>query len=131
MLLHALPLVVLMMTLQAQMPCQKQTEPFQTAFQAGIDSDTAIQNSVMRVARQQGQSPAQLEEYVIRLHRLGLAPDEQTFNVLLRAYVAHGQLAEATAILDRMGAAGESLYSICSCESSSSGLDELQSLLHA
>ena len=63
----------------------------------------------MRVAKQQGQSPAQLEEYLVKLHRLGLSPDEQTFNVLLRAYLAHGDLSEATRILDRMGEQGVSI----------------------
>ena len=75
-------------------------------LQAGVEADTAIQNSVMRVARQQGQSPAQLEEYLTRLHKLGLIPDEQTFNVLLRAYLAHDNLTEATRILERMGTQG-------------------------
>ncbi|KAL3161476.1 hypothetical protein ABBQ32_010357 [Trebouxia sp. C0010 RCD-2024] len=74
--------------------------------QAGIEADTAIQNSVMRLARQQGQSPAQLEEYLLRLLTLGLQPNEQTFNLLLRAYLAHGNTVEATRILDRMGARG-------------------------
>ena len=76
-------------------------------LQADVEADTAIQNSVMRVAKQQGQTPAQLEEYLSRLHQLGLKPDEQTFNVLLRAYLAHGNLSEATRILDRMSAQGE------------------------
>ena len=75
-------------------------------LQAGVEADTAIQNSVMRVAKQQGQSPAQLEQYLVRLRNLGLTPDEQTFNVLLRAYVAHGNLSEATRILERMGTQG-------------------------
>ena len=79
-------------------------------LQAGVEADTAIQNSVMRVAKQQGQSPAQLEEYLIKLHRLGLSPDEQTFNVLLRAYLAHSDLSEATRILDRMGEQGVSMW---------------------
>lgn len=74
--------------------------------QAGVEADTAIQNSVMRVAKQQGQSPAQLEEYLVRLHKLGLTPDEQTFNILLRAYVAHGNLREAVNILERLSAQG-------------------------
>lgn len=77
-------------------------------LQAGIEADTAIQNSVMRLARQQGQSPAQLEEYLLRLLTLGLQPNEQTFNLLLRAYLAHGNTVEATRILDRMGARGMS-----------------------
>lgn len=75
-------------------------------LQAGVEADTAIQNSVMRVAKQQGQSPAQLEEYLTRLHKLGLKPDEQTFNVLLRAYLAHGNLSEALRILERMATQG-------------------------
>lgn len=74
--------------------------------QAGIEADTAIQNSVMRVAKQQGQSPAQLEEYLVRLHKLGLSPDQQTFNILLRAYLAHGNLSEAANILERISAQG-------------------------
>ena len=83
-------------------------------LQAGVEADTAIQNSVMRVAKQQGQSPAQLEEYLIRLHKLGLTPDERTFNVLLRAYVAHGNLSDATRILERMGAQGVAHMSLSS-----------------
>ncbi|KAL0025828.1 hypothetical protein WJX79_004020 [Trebouxia sp. C0005] len=74
--------------------------------QAGVESDTAIQNSVMRLAKQQGQSPAQLEQYLIRLHQLGLRPEEQTYNILLRAYAEHGDLKAAAEILDRMGADG-------------------------
>ncbi|KAA6420539.1 MAG: hypothetical protein FRX49_09700 [Trebouxia sp. A1-2] len=66
----------------------------------------AIQNSVMRLAKQQGQSPAQLEQYLIRLHQLGLRPEEQTYNILLRAYAEHGDLKAAAEILDRMGADG-------------------------
>lgn len=71
-----------------------------------MESDTAIQNSVMRLAKQQGQSPAQLEQYLIRLHQLGLKPEEQTYNILLRAYAEHGDLKAAAEILDRMGADG-------------------------
>ena len=78
-------------------------------LQAGIEADTAIQNSVMRLAKQQGQSPAQLEEHLLRLLTLGLQPNEQTFNVLLRAYLAHGNAGEATRILDRMGTHGMTL----------------------
>lgn len=74
--------------------------------QAGVESDTAIQNSVMRLAKQQGQSPAQLEQYLIRLHQLGLKPEEQTYNILLRAYAEHGDLKAAAEILDRMGTDG-------------------------
>lgn len=70
--------------------------------QAGIQSDTAIQNSVMRVAKQQGQTPAQLEGYLAHLRRLGLQPDKQTFNVLVRAYVAHNDLQGAANVLERM-----------------------------
>lgn len=78
-------------------------------LQAGVESDTAIQNSVMRLAKQQGQSPAQLEQYLIRLHQLGLKPEEQTYNILLRAYAEHGDLKAAAEILDRMGADGTHL----------------------
>ena len=74
-----------------------------------MESDTAIQNSVMRLAKQQGQSPAQLEQYLIRLHQLGLKPEEQTYNILLRAYAEHGDLKAAAEILDRMGADGTPL----------------------
>lgn len=74
-----------------------------------MESDTAIQNSVMRLAKQQGQSPAQLEQYMIRLHQLGLKPEEQTYNILLRAYAEHGDLKAAAEILDRMGADGTHL----------------------
>lgn len=76
-------------------------------LQAGIASDTAIQNSVMRVAKQQGQTPAQLEGYLVHLHQLGLKPDEQTFNVLLRAYGAHQDLQGASNLLERMDKAGK------------------------
>lgn len=79
-------------------------------LQAGIESDTAIQNSAMRLARQQGQSPAQLEQYLLRLRKLRLQPSEQTFNTLLRAYAEHGNLRAATGILDRMDADGTHLY---------------------
>jgi len=78
-------------------------------LQAGVESDTAIQNSAMRLAKQQGQSPAQLEQYLIRLHQLGLKPEEQTYNILLRAYAEHGDLKAAAEILDRMGADGTHL----------------------
>ena len=71
-----------------------------------MESDTAIQNAVMRLALRQGQTPAQLEAYLARMLKLGLQPNEQTFNVLLRAGTAHGQLAQAASILDRMNAAG-------------------------
>lgn len=81
-------------------------------LQAGIEADTAIQNSIMRLARQQGQGPAQLEEYLLRLLTLGLQPNEQTFHVLLRAYLDHGNTVEATSILDRMGAHG---MGMCCC----------------
>lgn len=84
-------------------------------LQAGIESDTAIQNSVMRVAKQQGQSPAQLEAYLEQLRKLGLQPDEQTFNVLLRAYVAYGNLEGASDILERMVEDGESPCLIYMC----------------
>ncbi len=60
----------------------------------------------MRMAEQQGQFPSQLEDYLVRLRRLGLRPDEQTFNILLRAYAAHDDLEAATGILDRMEADG-------------------------
>ncbi len=85
-------------------------------LQAGVESDTAIQNSVMRLAKQQGQSPAQLEQYLIRLHQLGLKPEEQTYNILLRAYAEHGDLKAAAEILDRMGADGtqSGLWVLCS-----------------
>ena len=61
----------------------------------------------MRVAKQQGQTPAQLETYLAHLHLLGLQPDEQTFNVLLRAYIAHNNLQGAADVLDRMTDHGE------------------------
>lgn len=77
-------------------------------LQAGIQSDTAIQNSVMRVAKQQGQTPAQLEGYLAHLRRLGLQPDKQTFNVLVRAYVAHHDLQGAANMLERMVSDGQS-----------------------
>lgn len=74
-----------------------------------MESDTAIQNSVMRLAKQQGQSPAQLEQYLIRLHQLGLKPEEQTYNILLRAYAEHDDLKAAAEILGRMGTDGTHL----------------------
>ncbi|DBA79649.1 TPA: hypothetical protein ACH3X1_008327 [Trebouxia sp. C0004] len=95
------------MTLAEQQGCPEILLPVLEGMQqAGVESDTAIQNSEMRLAKQQGQSPAQLEQYLIRLHRLGLKPDEQTYNILLRAYAEHGDLKAAAEILDRMGADG-------------------------
>ena len=60
----------------------------------------------MRAAQHQGQSPAQLEAHVKGLQELGLEPTEQTFNVLLRAHAAAGNLVAAAEVMDRMSAAG-------------------------
>lgn len=68
----------------------------------------------MRVAKQQGQTPAQLEGYLAHLRRLGLQPDKQTFNVLVRAYVAHNDLQGAANMLERMINDGES-FNFCGC----------------
>lgn len=76
-------------------------------LQAGVSVDSAIQSCVMRVATQQGKTPAQLEEYLLRLLKLRVKPSEQTFNALLRAHLAHGDAAAANRILDQMGAQGE------------------------
>ena len=76
-------------------------------LQAGVKSDTAIQNSLMRVAQQQGQSPAQLEAYLEQIYQWGLQPDQQTFNVLLRAYAAEQDLEGASDVLERMAEHGE------------------------
>lgn len=67
----------------------------------------------MRVAKQQGQNPAQLEAYLGHLQLLGLQPDEQTFNVLLRAYIADSNLQGAAGVLDRMTDHGESTALQC------------------
>lgn len=75
-------------------------------LQASVALDTALQNSVMRMALHQGRTPAQLEAYLLRLRGMGLKPDAQTFNVLLRAYAARGDLQAATETLERMGAEG-------------------------
>ena len=68
--------------------------------------DTAIENSLMRAAQHLGQSPEQLEGHLQGLQELGLQPTEQTFNVLLRAHAAAGNLQAATEIMDRMNMAG-------------------------
>ena len=98
------------------------------ALQAGVESDTAVQNSLMRLAQRQGQTPAQLEAYIARLQKLGLQPDQQTFNVLIRACAAHSQLDQASGILDRMSAAGVSL---CSLPSTCNGFWAAWSLVSA
>ena len=71
-----------------------------------MPSDMAIENCAMRAAQQQGQTAAELEDHLLSLRSQGLTPDEQTFNILLRAYAAEGDLAAASNILDRMGAEG-------------------------
>ena len=68
--------------------------------------DTAIENSLMRAAQHQGQSPEQLEGHLQGLQELGLQPTEQTFNVLLRAHAAAGNLRAASEVMERMSAAG-------------------------
>lgn len=93
-------------------------------MQVGLQPDTAVYNSVLRlVAAEERFAPAALEEVMADMVSRGVRPDRRSYFLLLQAHARHADLDGAKRVLQRMARDGASaslslsdmqMYILCS-----------------
>lgn len=72
----------------------------------GLASDTAIHNSLLRVALANDASSADISDIIARMSSEGALPDIQSYGVLLQAKKREGDAVGARAVMGQLLASG-------------------------